>query len=143
MLDAFAAAPVASSATRGNVGIGGAVDGTPDRSPGGSSGETRPGKRSRFDFFPLVTSVLVLALAAGAGADWYGRHVALPRYCAEPEAALGRLEALIDGNRLDESGSRRSHVVAAKLLFLIPREGDEPVGRYIARVRGRLEAQCR
>jgi len=108
---------------------------------------TRPGTaRSTPPAFnppALIITVLAISIFIGLGASWYGERVALPRYCARPEAALTRLRALITDPRPAGDAPHQPYLIAAKLLFLVPRHGNEPLEDYLARVRGRLEAQCR
>jgi len=106
---------------------------------------TPPGARrarQAFKPLPLIVTVLGLSVAIGMGASWYGERVSLPRYCAQPEAALMRLRALITETRPAGDTPHRPYLIAAKLLFLVPRHGDEPPEHYLARVRERLEVRC-
>lgn len=115
---------------------------SPKASIGHDAQATRSESRA-FKPLPLIIGVLGLSIAIGIAASWYGERVALPRYCAQPESALTRLRALISDPRPAGEMPRRPYLVAAKLLFLVPRHGNEPLEDYLARVRGRLEAQCR
>ena len=90
----------------------------------------------------MIVPVLVALLAVSALAQWYGRTVSLPRYCEDPAGALAHLERILAEDRPAGDGSRRPYVVAAKLLFLLPREADEDRGRYLERVRRHLRVQC-
>jgi len=95
-------------------------------------------------FSPLRVIVPVLAalLAVSAFSQWYARSVSLPRYCDDPSRALTYLERILSEDRPAQDGPRRPYIVAAKLLFLVPREADEPQASYLQRVRHHLEAQC-
>lgn len=96
-------------------------------------------------FSPLrvVVPVLATLLVISALAQWYARSVSLPRYCENPPLTLMHLERILAENRPAGDGSRRPYVVAAKLLFLVPRRADEAQEAYLDRVRRHLEVQCR
>ena len=95
-------------------------------------------------FSPLRVVVPVLAglLSVSALAQWYARSVSLPRYCENPTRTLTHLERILAENRPAGDGSRRPYIVAAKLLFLVPRGADEGRGAYLDRVRRHLQGQC-
>lgn len=96
-------------------------------------------------FSPLrvVVPVLAALLAVSVLAQWYARSVSLPRYCEDPARTLTHLERILTEDRPAGDGSRRPYVVAAKLLFLVPRGADEGQGTYLDRVRRHLQVQCR
>ena len=91
----------------------------------------------------LVLAVFAALLFLSFAGDWYVGQVSLPRYCQQPELVLQRLAAIITENRPAGDEARRDYVVAAKLEFLVPRTGDEPLDAYLHRLRRRLEQQCR
>ena len=95
-------------------------------------------------FSPLRVVVPVLAglLSVSALAQWYARSVSLPRYCENPTRTLTHLERILAENRPAGDGSSRPYIVAAKLLFLVPRGADEGRGAYLDRVRRHLQGQC-
>ena len=96
----------------------------------------------RFRPVRLVASVLLALLAVSAGVQWYAREVSLPRYCANPERALARLREILTETRPAGDGPRRDYVVSAKLIYLVPRGPDEPLERYLDRVRARIAERC-
>ncbi|MFZ9039480.1 MAG: hypothetical protein ACO3DT_15660 [Gammaproteobacteria bacterium] len=92
--------------------------------------------------FRLLTAVLVLLILVSLASRWYAAEVSLPRYCAEPEATLYRLAAVISEERPAGDESRREFIVAAKLRYLMPAQVDERDGEYLQRLRVYLEEQC-
>jgi len=109
-------------------------------------------------FHPVVVVAVILGLSflLSRWAVWYGNEVSIPRYCAEPESALASLRAVVDDTvaidgAIDgifnntvtaDRATRRSAMVAAKLMFLLPRESGESVDTYITRVRWQLQFRC-
>jgi len=105
-------------------------------------------------FHPVVVVAVILGLSflISRWAVWYGNEVSIPRYCAEPESALASLQAVVDDTvAIDgifnnavtaDRATRRSAMVAAKLMFLLPRESGESVETYITRVRWQLQFRC-
>lgn len=96
-------------------------------------------------FRPLlaVAVVVVVSILISRWAVWYGTEVSIPRYCAAPEDTLETLRAVVSDAQPADGDSRRAAMVAAKLLFLVPRESGETNRAYLERVRERLELQCR
>ena len=96
-------------------------------------------------FKPLrvVVPVLAALLAISVAVRFYAHEVSMPRYCADPTGAVDHLERIVTEARPAGEDARRPYVVAAKLLFLVPREADEPLGAYLSRVRMHIEARCR
>lgn len=91
----------------------------------------------------LLAVVLAVLLLIGVGSRWYADEVALPRYCGQDEPALQRLAAVVaTGAHLDPA-TRREHMVAAKLAYLLPRHADETIDAYLQRLRHHLLARCR
>lgn len=114
-------------------------NGTPPSSAT-QGGMTRPG---HFRVWPLILGVLCAMLAIALFSRWYARDVTLPRYCEDPEQALVHLRQVLEEGRPAEDGSRRPYITAARLLFLVPRRGDEPVDAYLGRLRAHLAQACR
>lgn len=93
--------------------------------------------------------VAVFSIAAGAlilifsGAGWYADTTALPRYCDAPAATISRVGNILRDETPDELKSKRDYIVAAKLIFLVPQESNEPLTAYLGRLRARIENTCR
>jgi len=90
----------------------------------------------------IVSVLLLFLLLISFATTWYARQISLPRYCDNPQLALHHLEQLLIETRPAGNESRRSYIIAAKLLFLIPQQLNETVPDYLARVEMRLREQC-
>lgn len=76
---------------------------------------------------------------------WAGRHAeqtAIPRYCENPGETLHHLERLLVEEQPAGEESRRPYIIAAKLIFLVPRQAEEDVPAYLARLRAHLAEVC-
>ncbi len=95
-------------------------------------------------FFPLriVAAVLLVMLVISFWVSWYTEEVALSRYCGDPQQTLERLQSVLQNPRPAGDGSRFNHLVAAKLIYLIPRHSEESVATYLSRVQIRLSRHC-
>jgi len=96
-----------------------------------------------FSPWRIVVPVLCLLLLGSLWSSRYGREISIPRYCENPEQALDYLRRILTEPRPAQDDSRRAYVVAAKLLFLLPQQSDEPVARYLARLDQHLREACR
>ncbi|HHI70295.1 MAG TPA: hypothetical protein ENJ91_04785 [Rhodobacteraceae bacterium] len=76
------------------------------------------------------------------GADWYANNAALPRYCDNPEKTVAIVEEIMTKDNPAEGKERRPYIIAAKLIFLVPRAEDEPMPTYLMRLRGRISESC-
>ncbi len=91
---------------------------------------------------PLVAVIAVLMLSVSSAIEWYADEVSLPRYCGDPDKALHYLEADLREQRPAGDDSRRPYLIAAKLLFLVPRESEEPIPDYLNRVELEIRRRC-
>jgi hypothetical protein len=94
-------------------------------------------------FLRITGVVLLVMLLISAWARSYSEHVTLPRFCDDPQSALMYLEQVLHEPRPAGDGSRRPYIIAAKLLFLLPREPEETESAYLSRVRQHIENSCR
>jgi len=101
--------------------------------------DTTPSKR--FNPFAIVAVILIVVFLISRWAVWYGNAVSIPRYCADPEHAVDYLQAILSLSTVDHE-DRRTAMIAAKIQFLLPREPDEPVDAYMARIRRELSYRC-
>ncbi len=88
----------------------------------------------------LLTSVAMVLIFDGA--QWYADNSALPRYCENPVDTVGYVREILSGDAVPEGASKRPYVVAAKLIFLVPRQDAEPLQSYLARLRVRISESC-
>ncbi|MEA3278253.1 MAG: hypothetical protein U9Q81_23775 [Pseudomonadota bacterium] len=104
--------------------------------------ETRVEPHGTFRPLRLIVAVLAVMLAISAASRWYARDVTLPRYCEDPEQALADLRRVLTEERPAGDGARRPFIVAARLMFLVPRNGDEPLRDYLGRLRIHMAERC-
>ena len=98
-----------------------------------------------FRLWPLVLGVLLTLLTISFATQWYAQNVSMPRYCEDPVQALEHVRQLLteESPAGDSFEARRPYIIAAKLLFLVPRKSDEDDTAYLLRIRQHLEQQCR
>ena len=75
-------------------------------------------------------------------ADWYANKSALPRFCENPTQTVAIVEEIMTSPTPGEGKERRPYIIAAKLIFLVPREEDEPMSDYLGRLRSRISESC-
>ena len=75
-------------------------------------------------------------------AQWYADHAALPRYCDDPHTTVQLVGQILTSKTPVEDDNRRPYVIAAKLIFLVPRGDNEPLQSYLGRLRGRISQTC-
>lgn len=92
--------------------------------------------------FPFVAVVVVLMLSVSSAIEWYADEVSIPRYCENPGEALRYLESNLQDERPAGDGARRPYLIAAKLIFLVPREREEPIEDYLHRVELEIRSRC-
>ncbi|RRJ85042.1 hypothetical protein [Aestuariirhabdus litorea] len=96
-----------------------------------------------FKPWKIIVGVLLALLAVNLWFRLYTEEVSLPRYCDTREQTLMYLEKVITDPRPAGEESRRPYLIAAKLLYLYPRGGDEVLEDYLARVDELIETHCR
>ncbi len=89
----------------------------------------------------FITSVAMLLIFDAA--EWYADNSALPRYCENPAGTVEHVREILSSAAPMSGKSKRPYVVAAKLIFLVPREDAEPMQSYLARLQGRISETCR
>ena len=97
---------------------------------------------TRFNPLKIIIPVLLALLSVSLMSQWYARQVSFPRYCASPETTLAALQVLLEEEAVIDNDQRRKYMVAAKLLFLHPREGNESKTGYLQRIRQLMRAEC-
>lgn len=96
-----------------------------------------------FNPTPMLIIVALSVLAVAGMSNWYSNNVSMPRYCNEPEQTVFYLQELLTKERPAGDDSRRPYLIAAKLLFILPRGGEETLDAYLQRVRLHIAQQCR
>jgi hypothetical protein len=90
--------------------------------------------------FFITGAAMVLIFDA---AQWYADNSALPRYCENPAGTVEHVREILSSATPLGEKSKRPYVVAAKLIFLVPRQEAEPLHTYLARLRRRISETCR
>ena len=107
-------------------------------------GTTEQAKQPNDWLFLHITGVVLLVmLLISAWARSYSEHVSLPRYCENPQSTLTHLKQVIREPRPAGDSSRRPYIIAAKLLFLLPRQPEETESAYLSRVKIHIKDTCR
>jgi hypothetical protein len=75
-------------------------------------------------------------------AEWYADNSALPRYCENPAQTVAHVREILTDPSPGAEKPKRPYVVAAKLIFLVPREDSEPLQSYLDRVQIRIVENC-
>ncbi len=88
----------------------------------------------------LITFVLLRSLFAAA--EWYADRVSLPRYCDEREETLRRIARLLREREPAAGEPTRDYAIAAKLLYLVPRNAEESGAAYLVRLRAAIAERC-
>lgn len=109
---------------------------------GGASSSPRHGRAPIRLLAGFLAAALVL-IGVFDAAEWYAGQVSIPRYCASPDAAVERVRETLSEKRPASEAGTRPYVVAAKLIYLIPRKDGEPVDDYLARLRLSITESCR
>jgi len=100
-------------------------------------------EQNTFKAWPIIIIVVLALLAISFLSQWYAQSVTLPRYCDNPEQSLHLLQKILTEERPAGEETRRPYIIAAKLLFLVPRQNEETIPAYLERVRKHLRQQCR
>lgn len=100
--------------------------------------ESRSMKRVLMVF--ALAAVAMLAVFRFAG--WYADNSALPRYCEDPQATIGYVREILRSETPSGDRSRRPYIIAAKLVFLVPREDSETQEDYLDRLLDRITQTC-
>lgn len=87
-----------------------------------------------------LTALLLVGVFDSA--EWYAQRVSIPRYCADKDGATERVRQVLTRQQPAQSRGMRAHVVAAKLIYLVPQNDGEPLEGYLQRLRERIEEAC-
>ncbi len=89
----------------------------------------------------FIAACLVL-LMVFRFAEWRAGSVALERYCDAPEQHLGYVRKILTEQQPAGEQSRRPFIVAAKLIYFVPRRAEETVEAYLRRIEQRIDETC-
>ncbi len=92
-----------------------------------------------FLVFAATAAVLLLVFSV---AEQYAERSAIPRYCTDQSGVIERVGIILTQGEPVGQASKRPFIVAAKLIFLIPRRDDEDVPAYLERLRLHLFQTC-
>ncbi len=102
-------------------------------------------KPGNFKPVQLVLIIFLIMIFISQAIKWYSQSVTLPRFCKDTELSLHHLQEVITRSTPAENNytSRKPYIIAAKLIYLVPQQANEPVADYINRVRKVLNRKCR
>ncbi len=92
---------------------------------------------------PILLATLLVMFSVSMAIEWYSENVSLPRYCGDPQESLRYLEADLRDQRPAGDEPRKPYLIAAKLLFLVPRGSGESIDAYLDRVELEILRHCR
>jgi hypothetical protein len=116
------------------------IDGTCHSPAGIYTGENLGNFMRRILFIFGITGIAMLFIFNSA--DWYAENAALPRYCENPQKTVDIVEEILTSETPGAGKKRRPYIVAAKLIFLVPQEENEPVVDYMVRLRHEISKVC-
>ncbi len=101
--------------------------------------------RPPFRLLPLVVIVLIALIGISLTNQWHGQNQSLTRFCEDPAATLEQVHRLLTEQHPagDDFDTRQPYIVASRLVFLMPQQGDESVQAYLLRLQTYLEQHCR
>ena len=95
-----------------------------------------------FSPIKLIVFVLLLMLSVSFMATWYGNNVNMPRYCGKANETIIVLRKIMTEETPAGEESRRPYIIAAKLLFLLPKHSEEDTESYLLRVKDYIQENC-
>lgn len=101
------------------------------------------GRKTPFRPLRLILVILLILLLISIAAQWYGEYVTMPRYCQYPDGVIGRVKRILNEKQPAGDGDRKPYIIAARLMFLAPRQNDESQDGYIERLQQHIDKQCR
>jgi len=84
----------------------------------------------------------ILLLFAFDRAERHAENVSLPRYCDDPDRHVRLVGEILSEENPAGDAARRPYVIAAKLIYIIPRHEGEVIGSYLDRLRQRIADSC-
>jgi hypothetical protein len=110
--------------------------------PGSQSAQGQTVIGPRFNPLKIIIPVLLALLSVSLMAQWYANNVSFPRYCNSPEETLNALQVLLQDEPVIDNDQRRRYMIAAKILFLHPKDYDESKSDYMLRLRHLMLVKC-
>ncbi|MCU7847030.1 MAG: hypothetical protein KZQ89_03330 [Candidatus Thiodiazotropha sp. (ex Lucinoma kastoroae)] len=101
------------------------------------------GNETPFRPVRLILVILLILLSISLLAQWYGMNITMPRYCQYPGDVIGRVQQVLNEKQPAGEGDRKPYIIAARLMFLVPRHSDETQDDYILRLQQHIDKQCR
>ncbi|MCU7893044.1 MAG: hypothetical protein KZQ78_16165 [Candidatus Thiodiazotropha sp. (ex Ustalcina ferruginea)] len=101
------------------------------------------GNETPFRPVRLILVILLILLSISMLAQWYGMNVTMPRYCQYPGDVIGRVQQVLNEKQPAGEGDRKPYIIAARLMYLVPRHSDETQDDYILRLQQHIDKQCR
>ena len=89
--------------------------------------------------FTIATVALVMVFQF---AEQRMETSALPRYCDDLPAHLGYVRKILTEPEPAGDGPRRPYIIAAKLIYLVPKRPEEDIEAYLTRLDKRVGAIC-
>lgn len=87
-----------------------------------------------------LTALIMTLIFSFAG--WYANNAALPRYCDNPGASISYVREILTSADPAGGQKRRPYIIAAKLIFLVPRDDGEATEAYLSRLREKIDETC-
>ena len=116
------------------------------RSHSGEAGAALSGSQSKGRIWTILGvcfgAAALALIAIFESAQWYADRVLIQRYCGDPKAATDLVHEILTDTAPAEHATVR-YAVAAKLLYLSPREDSETTQAYRARLLRTIEGSCR
>lgn len=88
-----------------------------------------------------ITAIILVTVFSGA--EWRAENELLPRYCDNPQAHLDIVRQILTEKTPAGDQTRRPYIIAAKLLYIVPRQDEEFVDNYISRLDFEIQRSCR
>ncbi len=107
-----------------------------------SAGEHRCSFRGMTGIIAVFVVAGVIISISFRFAEWRSNEVLLPGYCDGADGHIAVLKKIISEKNPAENRSLRPYIKAARLLYLVPRRGTEPVDEYLVRVSEEIKNSC-
>ena len=88
----------------------------------------------------LITSAVLLYISHMA--DHRASNALLRRYCDDPARHVALVKRILTKDEPAGTGTRRPYIIAAKLIYIVQQEVNEPVQTYLERLHTTIVASC-